>query len=273
MVGEKLHGNEFTEKDSLINTSSTELRKLIGLYTTEQLAQVYLFHGDYEETAELLAAHVLANSTHLAEDFVAKHIKNRTFPNFHCVESENHEITVEKARELSTFLQDTPTLQGWRVVIIRNAEALNVSASNAILKNMEELPEKTTMILLAQTLFNIKSTILSRAQKVYFSYKSSPTEIFIGKDARAKEWITTIERVLKTKEIPPKEVVDAVANEAQVFAEVVKYYLYTQCMKDIRRARIFSHKYDEVAEFASLATGKFLSPAHFAFAIFSVLIK
>jgi DNA polymerase III delta prime subunit len=273
MTGERVYESGFIEKEPSVNTPETTLSKLIEFYTNGQLAQVYLFYGAYGETAELLAAHVLASSTHMAKDYVAKHIKNRTFPNFHCVESENHEITVEKARELSTFLQDTPTLQGWRVVIIRNAEALNVSASNAILKNMEELPEKTTMILLAHTLYSIKSTILSRAQKVYFPYKSSPTEDFISKEARAQEWIATIERALKTKEMPQKEFVDAVANEAQMFAEIVKYYLYTQCMKDARRARNLSNKYDEVAEFATLAAGKSLSPAHFALGIFSVLIK
>ncbi|MDR0631185.1 MAG: DNA polymerase III subunit [Holosporales bacterium] len=268
--------NGFDEKGSWpaidVGTNTTG-EKLVDLYRRGQLAQVYLFYGEFGQTAEILATHVLADSTRLTKDFIAQHVRNRTFPNFFCVESETHEITVDKVRELSSFLQDTPTWPGWRIVIIKNAETMNTSASNAILKNMEELPKNTTMILLAQSLHAIKPTILSRAQKVYFPYKSSPIENFINENNYAREWIVMIENALKRKQIPSKERMDTVANEAQNFAEVAMHYLHTQCIKDAKNAYPLSMKYDEIANFTSLAAEKSLAPAHFALAIFSVLVK
>ncbi len=47
------------------------------------------------------------------------------------------------------------TVDGWRVVLIEPAEALNIASSNALLKTLEEPGERIVIILLARALFKI----------------------------------------------------------------------------------------------------------------------
>lgn len=274
------------------------LNELITLFQNGRLAQVYLFYGNHQSTAQSLAVHVLAKSTGFSEDLVKKHVENGTFPNFFGVEES--EITVDRVRELSVFLQDTPALDGWRVVIIHPADALNISASNAMLKNMEELPAKTTIILLANSLYGIRSTILSRSQKVFFPRKICTDEEQAStweRDSRA------INDVLKQKRMPAQATIDEIAKDSSRLAEAVKHVLYVQCMENLKNtyvnsaksvddsffnkfagnaqndietnaikyAEVCARKYEEISDFANRAAGKSLAPAHFVYAIFSIL--
>jgi DNA polymerase-3 subunit delta' len=56
-----------------------------------------------------------------------------------------------------------------RVVIITDAQALNESASNALLKILEEPPERTILVLIATRKSGLLPTIVSRCQQVEFN--------------------------------------------------------------------------------------------------------
>ncbi|MDR1907601.1 MAG: hypothetical protein LBQ43_01940 [Holosporales bacterium] len=254
----------------MLTQTTDKSAELFSLYMDGRLAQVYLFYGEYKNTAQDLAVKILSHSSGFNEQTVQKHVENRTFPNYFFV-SDDKEITVEKVRELSVFLQDTPVLPGWRVVVIKPADALNISASNALLKNMEELPVKTTMILLVNSLYNIKQTVLSRAQKIFFPSQECAVETYISKNAWARDAIDVLEKTWKTKEMPDKTAMDKLAENAQMFPEVAKYFVWTRATRAPHDPRLVE-KYDRLSEFIYNAADKSLAPAHFISALF-VLLK
>ena len=73
-------------------------------------------------------------------------------------------IKVDEVRELIEQLTQTAQQGGFRVVIIQGADRMNQSASNALLKTLEEPGERTCLILLASQLESVLPTIRSRCQ-------------------------------------------------------------------------------------------------------------
>lgn len=105
-------------------------------------------------------------------------------------------IKVDQIRELITKMALTSHNQGYRVIIISPADALNINASNSLLKTLEEPPENTVLILITDKLSKLMPTIRSRAQLVRFN---APTfEVSLawladkGIDARNAEALLTL---------------------------------------------------------------------------------
>ncbi len=73
-------------------------------------------------------------------------------------------LPVEEARKVAPFMRLTASDGGWRVAIIDDADTMNRNAQNAILKILEEPPEKTIIILVCQRLGAIIPTIVSRSR-------------------------------------------------------------------------------------------------------------
>nr|WP_312822374.1 DNA polymerase III subunit delta' [Acinetobacter oleivorans] len=95
-------------------------------------------------------------------------LKSDTHPNYvHITTDEenkkqNAKIKIEKIRDLLPFVQQTG--EGWRVILIEPAEALNLASSNALLKTLEEPGERVILILLADHYLKLPATIRSRLQ-------------------------------------------------------------------------------------------------------------
>ncbi|MCK7609336.1 DNA polymerase III subunit delta' [Acinetobacter portensis] len=95
-------------------------------------------------------------------------LKADTHPNYVYISTDednkkqNAKIKIEKVRDLQPFVQQT--VDGWRVIVIEPAEALNIASSNALLKTLEEPGERTILILLADHYLKLPATIRSRLQ-------------------------------------------------------------------------------------------------------------
>ncbi|MCK4099105.1 DNA polymerase III subunit delta' [Acinetobacter radioresistens] len=95
-------------------------------------------------------------------------LKSDTHPNYVHISTDeenkkqNAKIRIEKIRDLQPFVQQTG--EGWRVIMIEPAEALNIAAANALLKTLEEPGERIVIILLADHYLKIPATIRSRLQ-------------------------------------------------------------------------------------------------------------
>jgi DNA polymerase-3 subunit delta' len=74
------------------------------------------------------------------------------------------EITAEPVRALKKFFQMSSADGGRRVVIVDVADEMNVSAANSILKELEEPPALTTILLLAHQPSALLPTIRSRCR-------------------------------------------------------------------------------------------------------------
>ena len=84
------------------------------------------------------------------------------------VENKQGQIGVDEAEEIVKALKLKSYEGGFKIMIIWMAEKMNTSASNKLLKLLEEPPEKTVFILVAENEDQIISTIKSRCQVLHF---------------------------------------------------------------------------------------------------------
>ncbi len=89
-------------------------------------------------------------------------------PDYHVIqpEKEGKAITVDQIRLCNRIAQESSQLSGYRLFIIEPAEAMNESAANALLKTLEEPPEKCVFILIASKANALLATIVSRCQQI-----------------------------------------------------------------------------------------------------------
>lgn len=89
-------------------------------------------------------------------------------PDFVFIEDEDGIIKVGDIRNLSENINLKPAKSTRRVFIINNADTMNESAQNALLKILEEPPEYATFILIVSNKEKILNTIKSRCIIVNF---------------------------------------------------------------------------------------------------------
>lgn len=78
-------------------------------------------------------------------------------------------IAVEQVRGLSNFIVLSPHRRGLKVILMHPAEALNVNAANALLKNLEEPPAGTLFLLVTHRPRYLPPTITSRCRQLVLS--------------------------------------------------------------------------------------------------------
>lgn len=77
-------------------------------------------------------------------------------------------ISVEQARDLPGFFAKSPSQAQYRVAIIDAADDLNVNAANALLKILEEPPERGVLLLVTHAPGRLLATIRSRCRRLSF---------------------------------------------------------------------------------------------------------
>jgi DNA polymerase-3 subunit delta' len=75
-------------------------------------------------------------------------------------------IKADEVRELISRSSWSPSVGGWRIVIIEDADRLTETAANALLKTIEEPESHTVWLLCAPTLSDVPVTIRSRCRHV-----------------------------------------------------------------------------------------------------------
>lgn len=96
-------------------------------------------------------------------------LKEGNHPDFVLIEPQEGVISVDQIRTLPKIIS-YPPLESWkRFVIFSSAGSMNVQASNALLKILEEPPHHTIFFLLLSDINELLPTIQSRVQQVRFS--------------------------------------------------------------------------------------------------------
>ncbi len=80
-----------------------------------------------------------------------------------------NDIVIDDIRKLISFYSQTSAEGGWRVAIVDAADEMNVNAANALLKILEEPPEKSIILLLAHAPGKLLPTIKSRCRALSLS--------------------------------------------------------------------------------------------------------
>lgn len=83
-------------------------------------------------------------------------------PDVLSIEPENQLIKVGMIRQLTEFFTSTPHSSAYKIAIINQAHLMNVAASNALLKVLEEPPSSGHLFLLSEAKHRLLPTILSR---------------------------------------------------------------------------------------------------------------
>ena len=78
-------------------------------------------------------------------------------------------IKVDTIRDITARSQQKSAQGGWKIFIIDEAQSMQAEAANALLKFIEEPPQKTVWILLTDKKAAMLKTILSRCQPLQFA--------------------------------------------------------------------------------------------------------
>ena len=94
----------------------------------------------------------------------------QTYPDFVHValDEDANSISVDEIRLLISKLFLTRHFDNYKVALIESADCMNVNAANALLKTLEEPPEKTILILVSSHPLTLPATIRSRCQIIPF---------------------------------------------------------------------------------------------------------
>ena len=105
-------------------------------------------------------------------------------PDVEIIRTEGLSIKVEEVRELLTRVAWAPSMGGWRVVVMEDADRLTESAANALLKAIEEPGTRTVWLLCAPTLHDVLPTIRSRCRHLQLRTPSlaAVTDVLINRD-------------------------------------------------------------------------------------------
>ncbi len=172
-------------------------------------------------------------------------------------------VRITQVRALQNALRLASNEGGWRAAVIADAEWLNLEAQNALLRLLEEPPERTCIVLLTTSPAGLVATIRSRCQKVVFGHAGRPAlrgedadedtrslterldgihradtenlldwaEEYRGARAIAAARVQTLLAV--GSEWLRQRVVDAVASDGSVQSELDAFRTLTSCRKEL----------------------------------------
>ncbi len=86
------------------------------------------------------------------------------------IEAGSKYINLNQIRKMSLFLQNSSIYSGKKIVLMKNAETLNIYSGNAILKQIEELSENNLVIFITLNFNMVLSSIHNRCirlRKIY----------------------------------------------------------------------------------------------------------
>lgn len=134
-----------------------------------KLSHAYLintngYHKGFD-FAKAFAKYLLCpnNETGSHECSVCHLIDNNSYSEFKVIEADGLWIKKEQTDELQEMFS-MKSLSGRKVYIINGVENLNISASNSILKFLEEPEEGIVAILITDNIYKVLGTIVSRCQ-------------------------------------------------------------------------------------------------------------
>ncbi|MDT2736294.1 DNA polymerase III subunit delta' [Enterococcus pseudoavium] len=156
-------------------------RQLQNSFEHGRLAHAYLFEGDQgtgkAELALWFTKHLFCLDLQAGMPCEkcnnCLRITSREHPDVVEIEPDGQSIKVDQIRALQSELAKTGFESAKKVVIIHQAEKMNVSSANSLLKFLEEPPTNFMIILETQSLGKILPTIRSRCQIIHFQALST----------------------------------------------------------------------------------------------------
>jgi DNA polymerase-3 subunit delta' len=146
--------------------------QLSALHASDRLGHAWLFAG-HPGIGKRLLANAFAQSLFCTEPVGGRACGTcpdcylfaiGTHPDFHVVQPEKALIKIEQIRDTIDFAQNTSRRGGMKVIVFEPAEAMNINSANALLKLLEEPPQRTLLLLISHQPGLLLATIRSRCQ-------------------------------------------------------------------------------------------------------------
>ena len=133
--------------------------QISNLFIQNKLFPVILFNNIENLSLESLLVEIVAILLKQK-----KHNDLHKLPDVLYIQSYGQQIKVDQIKNILEKIYLTGYVTGVKIVIISSVELLNKSASNALLKVLEDPPEKTYFLMTSNQLHAIKQTLRSRVQ-------------------------------------------------------------------------------------------------------------
>ncbi len=152
------------------------IRILQQAMANNRIAHAYLFYG-MEGIGKRSTALVFAKALncqegqgeacgHCSSCLKADHGNH---PDLRIIEPAGQSIRVQEIREIQHQMAFRPFEGGWRTFILVDAEKMNSTAANALLKTLEEPTPLNILILVSSRPYQLPLTVLSRCQPLRFN--------------------------------------------------------------------------------------------------------
>ena len=125
----------------------------------------------------------IENFTISEENLSYKLIDSNTHPNFFLIDNNinENEIKIDQIRTLKKFLNKTTYSTNRKIILIDNAENLNLNSSNALLKAIEEPASNVFFFIVHDSAYKIMDTIRSRCIEFKFHFNISEKKNILEK--------------------------------------------------------------------------------------------
>lgn len=124
------------------------------------------------------------------DDGVARQVAARSHPDLLVLERPEvdgklkRDIPVGEVRRAPEFFSKAPGSAPYRVCIVDAADDMNVSAANALLKTLEEPPERGVLLLVAHSPGRLLATLRSRCRRLAFpAWPTAQAAAFVARRA------------------------------------------------------------------------------------------
>jgi len=136
--------------------------------TDQAMTHAWLFTGPpgsgRSSAAVAFAQALVCPSNGCATCNACRSVITSAHPDVEVIRTEGLSIKIDEVRELLARVAWAPSMGGWRVVVMEDADRLTESAANALLKAIEEPGNRTVWLLCAPTLHDVLPTIRSRCR-------------------------------------------------------------------------------------------------------------
>jgi len=157
-------------------------KTLVQAISNNRISHAYLFEtNNYYQSNDFIMSFVkdiiCNNSDKSINDNICQQIDNDEYIELKIINPQGLQIKKEEMLNLQEEFKNKPLEGKKKVYVINNAEKLNSSSANTILKFLEEPEDDIIAILVTSNRYQILNTILSRCQLIVLTNTKKTTDI------------------------------------------------------------------------------------------------
>ena len=151
------------------------IKYLVNSIKAERLSHAYVFAGS-SNLGKALTAKYFIKSILCQDGNICKKCKacsdfeKGIYPDFYDIKLEEGKsnIRIDQIRDVMDKIKESSFSGNYKIILIEEAEKMNLAGFNSLLKSLEEPSKKTIFILITDNIGGFPKTVLSRSQVIKF---------------------------------------------------------------------------------------------------------